>query len=64
MNRCAGLLSCSDIEELLSRFLPRRDVNEEEVMRQMGYRYRKRRAAIESHQRIAGRRESRDYRIV
>lgn len=43
------LLSCSDIEELLSRFLPRRDVTREEVIRQLEYRHRKRLAAIQSH---------------
>lgn len=51
------LLSCSDIEELLSRFLPRRDVTQEEVMRQLEHRHRKRRAAIESHQRIAAKKQ-------
>lgn len=45
------LLSCSDIEELLARFLPRRDVTEEEVIRQLEHRHRKRRSAIESHSR-------------
>jgi SRSO17 transposase len=45
------LLSCSDIEELLSRFLPRRDVTREEVIRQLEYRHRKRLAAIQSHAR-------------
>ena len=45
------LLSCSDIEELLSRFLPRRDVTEEEVIRQLEQRHRKRLAAIQSHSR-------------
>jgi SRSO17 transposase len=43
------LLSCSDIEELLSRFLPRRDVTEEEVLRQLEHRHRQRLAAIQSH---------------
>ncbi len=47
------LLSCSDIEELLSRFLPRRDVTREEVIRQLEYRHRKRLAAIQSHSRNA-----------
>ena len=32
------LLSCSDIEELLSRFLPRRDVTRKEVIRQLEHR--------------------------
>lgn len=45
------LLSCSDIEELLSRFLPRRDVTREEVIRQLGDRHRKRLAAMKSHSR-------------
>ncbi|MGA8242025.1 MAG: hypothetical protein WB818_15740, partial [Desulfobacterales bacterium] len=45
------LLSCSDIEELLSGFLPRRDVTREEVIRQLEYRHRKRLAAIQSHSR-------------
>lgn len=45
------LLSCSDIEELLSRFLPRRDVNQQEVIRQLEHRHRKRMSAIESHTR-------------
>ena len=43
------LLSCSDIEELLSRFLPRRDVSEVEVIRQLEDRHRRRRSAIKSH---------------
>ena len=45
------LLSCSDIEELLSRFLPRRDVSKAEVIRQLEERHRCRQAAIESHTR-------------
>ena len=45
------LLSCSDIEELLSRFLPRRDVTESEVIRQLEDRHRKRLSAIQSHAR-------------
>jgi hypothetical protein len=47
------LLSCSDIEELLSHFLPRRDVTREEVIRQLQHRHRMRQAAIDSHTRIA-----------
>ena len=43
------LLSCSDIEELLSHFLPRRDISEAEVIRQLEDRHRRRRSAIESH---------------
>jgi SRSO17 transposase len=45
------LLSCSDIEELLAHFLPRRDVSEAEVIRQLEDRHRKRQSAIESHTR-------------
>lgn len=45
------LLSCADIEDLLAHFLPRRDVTEAEVIRQIEYRHYKRRAAIESHSR-------------
>jgi SRSO17 transposase len=42
------LLSCSDIEVLLSRFLPRRDVTVDEVVRQMKARHRARQASIDS----------------
>jgi len=45
------LLSCSDIEELLSCFLPRRDVCPEEVILQLEYRHRQRQSAISSHTR-------------
>lgn len=45
------LLSCSDIEEMLARFLPRRDTTKEEVIRQMQYRHEQRQHAIESHRR-------------
>jgi len=45
------LLSCSDIEELLSRFLPRRDVSKAEVIGHLQERHRLRQAAIESHTR-------------
>ncbi|MBW2000579.1 MAG: IS701 family transposase [Deltaproteobacteria bacterium] len=43
------LLSCADIEELLAHFLPRRDVTEQEVIRQLEQRHRQRQKAIESH---------------
>jgi SRSO17 transposase len=39
------LLSCSDIEMLLKTFLPRRDLERDEVIRQMEKRHRQRRAA-------------------
>ncbi|MBU0768005.1 MAG: IS701 family transposase [Proteobacteria bacterium] len=45
------LLSCADIEDLLSHFLPRRDVTEEEVIFQLEQRHRQRQKAIESHAR-------------
>jgi hypothetical protein len=39
------LLSCSDIEALLKTFLPRRDLERDEVIRQMEKRHRQRRAS-------------------
>jgi SRSO17 transposase len=45
------MLSCADIEDLLSHFLPRRDVTEKEVIRQLEHRHRKRLSAIQSHAR-------------
>lgn len=48
------LLSCSDIEVLLSHFLPRQDVTVEEVVRQMEARHRARQAAIDSSYRRQG----------
>ena len=50
------LLSCSDIEELLSHFLPRRDISEAEVFRQLEDRHRRRLSAIKSHTRNHGKR--------
>jgi len=41
------LLSCSDITTLLARFLPRRDIQPDEVIRQLEVRHEKRQAAIE-----------------
>lgn len=41
------LLSCADIEVLLSHFLPRKDITEDEVLRQMEIRHRQRKAAID-----------------
>lgn len=49
------LLSCSDIEELLARFLPRRDLSEEEVVFQLENRHHQRQKAIESHARCQAR---------
>lgn len=43
------LLSRSDIEALLSRFLPRRDVSESEIIRQLEHRHQKRLCAMQSH---------------
>ena len=50
------LLSCADIEELLSHFLPRRDVSEAEVIRQLEDRHRRRLSAIKSHARNSAKR--------
>lgn len=47
------LLSCADIEDLLSKFLPRRNVTKEEIISQLEYRHRKRLSAIASHSRCA-----------
>jgi SRSO17 transposase len=51
------LLSCSDIESLLRSFLPRRDVEHDEVLRQMQKRHRKRQAAIDSQYRKQARKQ-------
>jgi len=45
------LLSCSDMESPLRAFLPRRDVKQDEVLRQIEKRHRKRQAAIDSQYR-------------
>jgi hypothetical protein len=45
------LLSCSDIEILLTQFLPRRNTTDEEIISQMEKRHRKRQSAIESQKR-------------
>ena len=42
------LLSCNDIETLLRIFLPRRDVDPDEVVRQMEKRHRKRQTSIDN----------------
>ncbi|XOF34647.1 MAG: transposase [Candidatus Electrothrix sp. YB6] len=41
------LLSCADITTLLKSILPRRDVNEDEVIRQLCQRHEKRQASID-----------------
>ena len=41
------LLSCHDIEILLSTYLPRRDINPDEIMAQMQKRHRRRQASID-----------------
>ncbi|UCE08484.1 MAG: IS701 family transposase, partial [bacterium] len=46
------LLSCHDIQVLLSHFLPRRDITKQEVIRQMLIRHKQRAASIEFHRRI------------
>jgi SRSO17 transposase len=47
-------LSCSDIEELLRHFLPKRAVTKEEVMAQMEKRHEKRLASIQQAYRKQG----------
>jgi len=42
------LLSCNDVETLLRTYLPRRDVDHDEVVRQMEKRHRRRQASIDS----------------
>jgi SRSO17 transposase len=42
------LLSCNDIETLLRTFLPRRDIDPDEIVRQMEKRHRRRQAAIDN----------------
>jgi hypothetical protein len=46
------LLSCYDIQVLLSHFLPRRNITKQEVLRQMLIRHKQRAASIEFHRRI------------
>ena len=41
------MLSCGDITALLCHYLPRRDISEEEVFRQMQVRHQKRQASID-----------------
>jgi SRSO17 transposase len=43
------LLSCSDIEELLRHFLPKRAVTQDDVFEQMEKRHKKRLASIQAH---------------
>jgi len=42
-------LSCSDIEELLRHFLPKRVVTQDDVLEQMNKRHKKRLASIQFH---------------
>jgi len=42
------LLSCPDIATLLKSVLPRKDITEDEVLRQLEVRHRKRRASIDA----------------
>jgi len=44
---CYELLSCNDIRELLSHFLPKRAITKEEVLRQMSIRHQQRQNAIQ-----------------
>lgn len=43
------LLSCADIEELLSFFLPCRATTKQEVLKQLEHCHRKRKFAFDSH---------------
>lgn len=47
-NEDVPLLSCGDITALLCHYLPRRDISEEEVFRQMQIRHQKRQASIDT----------------
>jgi SRSO17 transposase len=51
------LLSSADIEAMLARFLPRRDVNVSDVVEQIRHRHRLRQQAIDSHFRTQKQRE-------
>jgi hypothetical protein len=51
------LLSCADIEALLAHFLPRRDLDKAEIIRQVEERHRRRKQAIRSHAKMARKRE-------
>jgi hypothetical protein len=42
------MLSCPDISILLTTFLPRRDIDSAEVLRQMEVRHKQRQASIDS----------------
>ena len=48
------LLSCSDIEELLRHFLPKRATTKDEIFQQMNKRHRKRLASIQRHYKKQG----------
>lgn len=58
------LLSCSDIENLLAHFLPRRDVSLQEVIRQMEARHQARRQSIESAYQRQQRRDEAETRVA
>ncbi len=47
-NAAYPLLSCNDIVELLTHYLPNRKISEEEVFRQLQVRHRRRQKAIQS----------------
>jgi SRSO17 transposase len=50
------LLTCADIVSLLRYFLPKRAVTEEEILRQMTIRHKKRQSAIDSARKLQTRR--------
>lgn len=53
------LLSCGDIEKLLAKFLPRRDITTDEIIRQVKKSHDKRKAAMESAARVQQKRKRR-----
>lgn len=53
------LLSCGDIERLLAKFLPRRDITTDEIIRQVKKSHDKRKAAMESAARVHQKRKRR-----
>jgi SRSO17 transposase len=54
------LLSCADIEALLVHYLPRRDLEEAEVIRQLRVRHQLRERAIRSHTKRAKKRKNKE----
>jgi hypothetical protein len=53
------LLSCPDVATLLKSVLPRKDITEDEVLRQLEVRHRKRQATID----VANRKQQKDEQL-